>query len=197
MDRAVGPEIEFPEKRCGIAHACGLGCSTPIVFQQLLRPRWLHHNAARQELAHHRLQVQDRRAVDGIETLDLQPCALDPQQAADGRSQSIGAVPARCAKMPVSGQARLPRGCRAPFTTPDGSTLWKWYSTSIWEKSVRPTRDSGSKPAASWMVEVSSSQRSSTAAVRVDDTYPMGSTAMCMAIPEAPAAAPERPRRHL
>src|SRR5258706_7081362 len=153
MDRAVGPEIEFPEKRCGIAHACGLGCSTPIVFQQLLRPRWLHHNAARQELAHHRLQVQDRRAVDGIETLDLQPCALDPQQAADGRSQSIGAVPAPLRK--DAGQRPGKIAARVPFTTPEGSTLWKWYSTSIWEKSVRPTRGSGSKLGASWMVEVS------------------------------------------
>ena len=49
----------------------------PIALHEFLCPGGLLYIAARQESAHNRLDVQDRRAVDGVEALYLEPCSLD------------------------------------------------------------------------------------------------------------------------
>src|SRR5580692_12690579 len=62
-----------------------------VLGHQLRRPHGLSDTAARGELAHVRLDVEHRGAVDGVETLDVNAHALDAQQPAARHAQAIGA----------------------------------------------------------------------------------------------------------
>jgi hypothetical protein len=73
-------------------------------------PIWLAHLAARQEAAHARFDVEDRRAVDRIEASDLERRSFDRQQATDGHAKPVRPVLAALGKDTDFGQSVRPRG---------------------------------------------------------------------------------------
>src|SRR6185436_13101933 len=86
---------------------------SPIFLHDFLRPLRLADFAARQEAADDRLNVEHRRAVDGVEALNVQARALDSQQSAHGHANPVGprAVPLRedAHLRPVRIATRMPR----------------------------------------------------------------------------------------
>src|SRR5262249_15379608 len=64
-------------------------CPSPIILHDLNCPLRLADRLARQEAGHHRLDVQDRRAVDGVKAADLKRPALHRQQPAHGHPDAV------------------------------------------------------------------------------------------------------------
>ena len=80
--RDIPPQLamQLVAHRDGFTAAAGL--PAPVSGHQLGRPRWLGDFAARQELVHHRFQIDHRSAVDRVQSLDLDRQPTDGHQSA-------------------------------------------------------------------------------------------------------------------
>ena len=61
----------------------------PVIPHQLVRPGGLAHGLARQKLGEHGLDVEDRRAVDGVEPAHVQRAALALFDLHDRRADPV------------------------------------------------------------------------------------------------------------
>ncbi len=82
----------------------------PILRHQLARPPRLADLLPRQKLGHHGLDVEHRRALDGVEAGDGQGPPLAAEDADDGRSQPVGTVLAALGEDPDPRPVRVPPG---------------------------------------------------------------------------------------
>ena len=70
----------------------------PVLAHQLARPLGLAHRPARQELRHHRLDVDHRRALDRVEALHLERAPLAAARSSRSSSRAGSAGPSRAAR---------------------------------------------------------------------------------------------------
>src|SRR5690242_1293858 len=64
----------------------------PVLAHQFVGPRGLPDLSARKEFTHHRLDIDDRRPVDGVQFGDKEVLALDARDVTDRAADAIRAV---------------------------------------------------------------------------------------------------------
>src|SRR6186997_3664450 len=77
----VYPSVVFRQRQSGIGVAATSSSLSflhpPVVDHEVLGPLGLNNGLARQELRHDRLDVEDRRSINGIEFSHQQRATLD------------------------------------------------------------------------------------------------------------------------